>query len=213
MTAEITWYGRSGVDYLDALNAYTGYFYYVIPPLLLCVTVLLVGEILTTELLERALPARAKRWFQNPDFRKRGRIVVGLAAVSVLVLIGLTQVSFVNLYQGQPDLRAMTAALEHAAARNGRPAVAVIGAPFEVQSEWPVVAGVIVQASRTDLPACVDYPFFGFLFSRSEICSASEVADGYEFAVDTARSSIPPGWAVLWHDSTFTLYAKSAGTS
>jgi hypothetical protein len=211
MTAEVTWYGQRGVDFFGPTYAYTGYFYYVVPPLLLCVTLLLATEFVRdSRWWRRMLPVRARAWWQQGQRLQRAKIASALGALSCVILLGFTQVNFVNVYRGEPDLNPMTAAVHDAAARHGRTAVAIMGAFGPGLSEWPVVIGVVVQASHTRLPMCVAYPGLAFLFSGSNICTPLQVMRGYEFTVEGLPSSAPPGWAVLWHDSKLVVYAKSS---
>src|SRR6202035_3861761 len=50
---------------------------------------------------------------------------------------------------------------------------------------WPPVAGILVQAERTGVPACVAGPAWEFMMTSQFICTQEEAADGVRFSVWT----------------------------
>lgn len=201
LTGEVTWYGMRGVDFLNALNAYTGYFYYVVPPLLASAALLLVREMALGSSRHWSIVDRARARLRGTLGTRRPTTLPTCLAVSCVMLIALCQVNFADVYRGEPDLARMTAVIKHDPARHGRVAVIDLQEPYDLESNWPVVAGLVVQASRTGLNLCVNDPNMGFLFASSNMCSSAQSASGYQFAITPRHGPAHPGWRTLWHDS------------
>jgi hypothetical protein len=205
MPAEMTWYGVRGVDFLDALDAYTGYFYYVVPPLLAAAALMVAGELVRDPSLLGHGPGHALGHLRERAGARRGAVLTTALALGCTVLIALCEVNFVNVYRGEPDLAPMTAAIKADPARQSRTAVIDLQRPYALQGEWPVVAGLAVQASRTGLPLCVNEPQMAFLFSSSVTCTPAQVRSGYQLAVTNSSAPDPHGWRALWHDAALTV--------
>jgi hypothetical protein len=48
---------------------------------------------------------------------------------------------------------------------------------------WPEAAGLIVQAQRTGVDACVHYASLSFLFTTQVMCTPAQLASGAHFDV------------------------------
>jgi hypothetical protein len=57
---------------------------------------------------------------------------------------------------------------------------------------WTDVTGILVQASRTGVRACVADPDWAFLMSRQSVCSPAQARGGYPMTV-TPADQTPPG--------------------
>lgn len=62
---------------------------------------------------------------------------------------------------------------------------------------WPAVTGILVQAERTGVPACVAGPAWEFMMTSQFICTRTEVADGLRFSVWTPAGA-PRGMPVVY---------------
>ncbi len=59
------------------------------------------------------------------------------------------------------------------------------------------MTGILVQAERTGVPACVAGPSWEFMLTSQFICTPEEVADGLRFSV-WAPGSAPRGMPVVY---------------
>jgi hypothetical protein len=62
---------------------------------------------------------------------------------------------------------------------------------------WPAVTGILVQAERTGVPACVAWPAWEFMMTSQFTCTREEVADGLRFSVWTP-AGVPRGMPVVY---------------
>ena len=167
-----------GVDYLR--NFYIGYFYWSAPLLAVLVIALAVVALLPGRI---ALAAA---------------VVAALAAVAVFAVAPLTRdnldhVDPLSSSSGlvtDPTLAAGTAAL--AARADGRPLVLRFG-----DNAWPAITGLLVQAERTGVTACVADPSWAFMVTEQEICTPPELAAGDPFYV-YPPGPVPPGITVVF---------------
>lgn len=95
---------------------------------------------------------------------------------------------------------ALPAAVAQIAARSaGRTAVL----RFQ-HNAWPAVTGILVQAERTGVPACVADPAWTFMMTSQFICTPAELADGHSFYL-YAPGKIPRGARVVIRLSAGTV--------
>ena len=80
-----------------------------------------------------------------------------------------------------PTLAAGAAFL--AAEADGRPLVFRFG-----NGAWPAITGLLVQAERTGVTACVADPNWAFMVTEQFICTPAELRDGRSFHRLPARS-------------------------
>jgi hypothetical protein len=59
------------------------------------------------------------------------------------------------------------------------------------------MTGLLVQAERTGVTACVADPFWEFMVTSQFICTPAELARGAEFRL-FVPGQVPPGTAVLF---------------
>jgi hypothetical protein len=65
------------------------------------------------------------------------------------------------------------------------------------RAAWPAVTGILVQAERTGVPACVAGPAWEFMMTSQFICTGKEMAGGERFSV-WAPGSVPRGMPVVF---------------
>jgi hypothetical protein len=169
-TALFIFYAVRGIDSLNDL--YLGFFYWAAP-----LTVMIVA----------AVGAAA----QLRNRQSATKVVAALAIV--VVLVSLRGLGLVNTYTGSPNLPAAVTALAAARADSHQPLVINldIGA-------WPDAVGVLLEADRRDVRACIEDRSFEFLVTDHFICSADEVSRGARIDFRTTYpSSAPPVLAQL----------------
>ena len=89
-----------------------------------------------------------------------------------------------------PTLAAGTAFL--AARADGRPLV------FRFENgAWPAITGLLVQAERTGVTACVADRSWAFMMTEQFICTPAELRDGAPFYV-YQPGPVPPGITVVY---------------
>ena len=166
-TAAFIAYAAVGIDALN--QYYIGYFYWSAP-----VIALLVIALSGSELLASAAPRlRALA----------GTSVAAAAAVAACAGFAVapqTRLSLDHVDPAAPDsgpiadpsLPAGVARIAGLAA--GRPAVLSVAS-----GAWPAVTGILVEAERTGVRACVADPNWGFMMTSQFICTRTELASGY----------------------------------
>ena len=195
MSIEVAAYGLKGVDELTL--TYTGYFYYVVPPLLLSVLVMEVGSHLRMAATARLSAGQARRatW--------------GFAALAVVVLVVLlvSEASFYNPYRGDPHLPAMARTVQRDAEAKHE-AVAInlgtVGAPY---SDWPDIVGLLVAASRTGYQPCVDNPGWAFMMTSQYICTPTQDAHRWKINVSSEQQTLPAGATTVFRDPSTVVYS------
>jgi hypothetical protein len=171
----VTVYTVTGVDQIG--DHYIGYFSWAVPAVLLLVILLAVSELL-------ALGGRA------------GLAVAAVAAVAACAAFAAapgTRTSTVYVdpqkphggYATDPGLAAAVARMGALAA--GR--TIVLRFPHD---GWTDVTGILVQAGRTGVHACVADPGWAFLMSTRSICSPAQTRGGDPMTV-YPDDQIPPG--------------------
>jgi hypothetical protein len=172
----VTGYTVTGVDEVD--QHYIGYFSWATPAIALLVILLALAELLS------ARPRRA------------GLALAAVAALTAGAAFALA-----------PGTRTSTADVDPANPRAGQPvdpalphAVAVMGALAAGRTVvltfphdgWTDVTGILVQAGRTGVGACVADAHWAFLVSRPSICTPAQRRGGYQMTV-YPDADIPPG--------------------
>jgi hypothetical protein len=170
-------YAAVGVD--DLTQYYIGYFYWSAP--VIAVLVIAVGAV-------EALPSRA------------GAIVAVAGAVAACTAFAVAPQTRLttehtdpaNLATGpdtDPGLPAGVARL--AALSGGRPIVLRFN-----HNAWPEVTGLLVQAERTGVRACVADPYWEFMMTSQFICTPAEVSRGAPYWLSSA-GVVPHGERVV----------------
>jgi hypothetical protein len=169
------YYAMSGIDELS--RRYEGYFYWSAPVITVLVIVLGVIEAMPLPL---------------------GTIVAGGAVVLVLAALAVapeTRTSTTSsdpavASSGQDTDAALPGAVSALAARSGgRMIVLRLDPQF-----WGDATGLLVQAERTGVRACVANPEYTFIVTSQFICTQREIADGQVYWL---RPAAPPGSTVL----------------
>lgn len=183
-------YTAAGVDEVN--QYYIGYFYWSAPVIMILV-VLLAG----TELLAARWPgpgttrALAVPWVA---------VALALAGCAAFAVAPQTRLSTDHADPGDPTATGPVAdpSLPAGVARIGALAAgryAVLAIPQH--DAWPAVTGILVQAERTGVPACVAGPAWEFMLTSQFICTREEVADGLRFSVWTP-AGVPRGMPAVY---------------
>jgi hypothetical protein len=188
-------YGLKGVDQLTL--TYTGYFYYVVPPLLLAV---LVME--GCSHLRMAAAARLPRGQAT-----RATWGVAAVAVAVLVLLLVSRASFYNPYRGDPHLPAMARTVERDAQAKHEAVAINLGAVGAPTSDWPDIVGLLIAASRMGYQPCVDNPGWAFMMTSTYICTPAQAAHRWKINVSSEPQTLPAGSATVFHDPSTVVYS------
>jgi hypothetical protein len=159
-------YAKVAIDELDPTGYFIGYFYWSAPAIMLLVALFALTE---------SLPSAV------------GLTVAAIAAIVACTAFAIapqTQTSTnhtdpANTKSGPdtdpslPDGVAAMAALAH-----GRPIVLRLQ-----HNAWPSMTGLLVQAERTGVTACVADPGWEFMVTSQFICTPAELADGAKFGL------------------------------
>ena len=196
MSIEVAVYGLKGVDQLTLL--YTGYFYYVVPPLLLAVLIMEAGSQLRVASAGRLSADQSRRSTQG----------VAVVACVVLVLVLASQTGFYNSYRGDPNLPAMASTVQRGSDERHEGVAISLGVPGAASSDWPDVVGLLIAASRLGYEPCVDNPSWAFMVTSSYICTPSQAAHRWKITVSTESQPVPAGSATIFRDSSTVVYAR-----
>ncbi len=158
-TAIFVYYASRGID--DLHSAYIGYFYWAAPLVVLFVVVAGLAP-----LLPRGTP-----WTWG-----------ALALCALVVVAAMRGDGLVNPYRGEPTLPAVVHAMADARTDRGGPLVLTLEQPADYQPMWPDALGVIVEAQRKGIRACMADRSFEFLVTSEFVCSPQDVERGTEFA-------------------------------
>jgi hypothetical protein len=170
-------YTAVGVDQIG--DYYIGYFSWAAPGLLVLVTALAGAE-----LLARVIPARAA----TAVTAAAALAACAAFAVAPGTRTSTTVVDPVSPPAGVPVDRELPAAV---AAMGALAAGRVIVLTFP-HDGWSDVTGILVQAGRTGVRACVAARSWAFLMSAASICTPREAGNGYRMTVYPAGQA-PPG--------------------
>jgi len=168
-------YAFTGIDELTPTGYYIGYFSWTGPAILVLAIVIAVLD---------ALPA-------GPGAAAAG--VAAAVACAAFAAAPQTRTSTShtdpgNLATGADTDPALPAGVARLAALSrGRPIV--LGLDHDA---WPALTGLLVQAERTGVRACVASPSWEFMVTSQFICTRSELADGVAYHL-YAPGTVPRG--------------------
>jgi hypothetical protein len=167
----VTGYVVVGVDSIN--QHYICYFSWAGPVVLLLVGVIAGAELIASAGREKALAVTA---------------AAAVAAWWAFAAAPATRLTTVYVDPENPRAGYSTDALLPAgvAAMGVRAAGRTIVLTF-AHNAWPTVTGILVQAERTGVRACVADPHWKFMLTSQFICTPAQVAGGYPMTVD------PPG--------------------
>jgi hypothetical protein len=173
-------YAVVAIDELDPTGYYIGYFYWSAPAIMLLVAAFALAE---------RLPSIT------------GLVVAATAAVVACAAFAVAPQTRTStnhtdparagsLPETVPSLPAAVAAM--AARADGRPIVLSLQ-----HNAWPSMAGLLVQAERTGVTACVADPYWKFMVTGQFICTPAELANGVKFSLDVP-GHVPHGVPVVF---------------
>jgi len=172
-------YAAVGVDEIN--EYYIGYFYWSAPVLLILVIALAVTDL---------LPARVAAV---------AAVCAAVAAATAFAVAPLTRFDLAHVDPETPattgpvtDPTLATGTAAVAAAAAGRPVVLRFG-----NNAWPAITGLLVQAERTGVTACVADPNWAFMMTEQFICTPAELRDGASFTV-FPPGPVPSGLTVVY---------------
>jgi len=173
-------YGVVAIDELDPTGYFIGYFYWSAPAIMLLIALVALTE---------SVPSL---------------VGVGVAATAAVVACAffaaapLTRTSTNHTDPGVPasgpdtDPTLPAGVARMAALADGRPVVLDL-----VHNAWPAMTGVLVQAERTGVTACVADPYWEFMVTSQFICTPAELADGDRFRL-YLPGGVPHGTRVVF---------------
>lgn len=180
-SALFLYYVMKGIDALEPINFYTGWFYETVPMFLLVLPA-----------VHLILLAR-QAW---PGNRLAGRVAaLGLVA---LVAAGLLSPSLTEADPSNPAAGKLLAALAADPHRAGRPIVL----RFQ-HDEWSFMAAVLVEGRRTGLPMCVTDPYWTGLFTPAAMCPDPA---GHWAVASVSTASYHGGKRVIWSDRDHVVF-------
>jgi hypothetical protein len=173
---------------------YIGYFSWAVPAALLLVIAVALTELPRTRSV--AVPAPRSTPGHNLTRITPVTLAAAVAAVGACAAFAAvpgTRTSTADVdplnpragYPTDPALPGVVARMATLAA--GRPIV--LNFPHD---GWTDVTGILVQASRTGVAACVAAPHWAFMMSQASICTPGQARNGYPMTV-YPDSSAPPG--------------------
>jgi hypothetical protein len=154
---------------LDTLNDdYLGFFYWAAP--LSVIIVAVVGA--AAHLRHRPAASRI------------------IAALSIAVVLVSTRGNgLINTYKGSPNQPAAVSALAASRVDSNQPLVIKME-----HAAWPDAVGVVVEANRLGIRACIDDPTFAIVVTHRFMCNADEAARGEHIWFQTTK---PPSGPLL----------------
>jgi hypothetical protein len=185
-TALFLYYISHGIDVLDASNYYTGYFYETVPLFLVVFASVHAG-----------LVAHARLGAAKPSWCRYAVPALTIVVAAGLIVTRATAPGFTDLYRGKTEFPQVVSALAHDRDRAGRPVVVDF-----VHADWGAVAGVMIQADRSGLTACLQDPTWTLPFTPAEICSTT--ADHWRVSI-LPRSTWNKQGTVVWSNATLVV--------
>jgi hypothetical protein len=182
-TAAFAVYTAVGIDTLS--QYYIGYFYWSAPVIVLLVSALAAGEALPSR-----TPGPAPGTRTVPSWTGLG--VAAVAAVTACAAFAIAPQTRTSTDHADPANPASTGPTVDPAMPAGvaRMAALAAGRPIVLRfthDAWPAITGVLVQAERSGVPACVADPNWEFMVTSQFICTPAELANGRAFRL------YPPG--------------------
>jgi hypothetical protein len=182
-------YAAVGIDELN--QYYIGYFYWSAPVIMILVLALAV-----TELLAAGAAGPGSPWV---------RAVSGIAAVLALAgcaAFAVAPQTRLTTEHADPGSPAATGPVADPALPLGVAWMAALAARRYMvisfpHDAWPAVTGILVQAERTGVPACVIGGNWKFMMTSQFICTSAEARDGRSFSV-WVPGSVPRGMPVVF---------------
>ncbi len=208
-TAVVAGYVLVGVDEIN--QYYICYFSWANPVILVLVSVIAMAELIASAGRPKAARAevghaRALRWPGLAGLAVTAAVAV--AAWWAFAAAPATQLTTVYVDPENPHAGYSTDAMLPAgvAAMAGLAAGRTIVLTFP-HNAWPTVTGILVQAERTGVRACVADRHWKFMMTSQLICTPAQLAGGYRMSVYPTGTQ-PPGVAAV---ARFQGAAAAAG--
>jgi hypothetical protein len=179
-SAAFVGYAAAGVDELTSTGHYIGYFYWSAPVIMLLAIAMAVVESLPSPLgLAVAVTA--------------GSIACAAFALAPGTVTSTEHTDPGNLATGPNTNPALPAGVARMAAlAGGRPVV------FRLAHQaWPAMTGILVQAERAGVRACVADPGWEFMVTSQFICTPAELADGVTYHL-YVLGAVPRGGQIVF---------------
>ncbi len=172
-------YAKDAADSLT--NYYIGYFYWTAPLLAVLVIALAVTEL---------LPGRV------------AAVAATCAAVAAAAAFAVAPLTRFDLAHVDPETPSATGRVTDPTLGPGTASLArqAGGRPVVLRFEngaWPAITGLLVQAERTGVTACVADPNWAFMVTQQFICTPAELRAGDHFTV-YQPGPVPPGITVVY---------------
>lgn len=168
-TLAFLFYAAAGIDSLS--EYYIGYFYWSAPLITMLVIALGTAEAL-----------------RGPRLATGAAVLAAASALAVLAVIPGTRTGSTN--DIDESLPGVVAAL--AARAPGKTIVLHIAD----HPAWVETTGLLVQAERSGVRACLNDPWFTFMMTRQLICTPAQAAAGQAYSLYTPRG-LPHGTPVI----------------
>jgi hypothetical protein len=193
-TAAFAGYASTGID--DLNQHYIGYFYWSAPILPILVLLLAGGEWLAAR--GQATAAARKRLVPAAT------AALALACCAAFAVAPQARLSTDHADPGDPaatgpvaDPSLPAGVKRIAALASSAGAVRYAVLDIARHDAWPAVTGILVQAERSGVPACVPGRAWEFMMTSQFICTREELAAGARFSVWTP-GSVPRGMPVVF---------------
>jgi hypothetical protein len=193
-----------GVDLLD--EHYIAYFYWTAPAVMVLIVVLAAVERLHAACTRAAAAGPAQKAQKT---KAAAAVVAGCAVLAAGTAFAVapqttTSTDWVDPARAGLTQRATDPAM---AAGVARLAALAAGRPVVLQLDhdaWPAVTGILVQAERTGVRACVADPWWSFMVMPWSVCTRAEMAGGKVFKL------YPPGKAPARFPAAFRFNQATA---
>jgi hypothetical protein len=191
-------YAVVAIDELDPTGYFIGYFYWSAPAIMLLVALFALAESLPS------LPSLP---------RLAVAVTAAVAACAAFAVAPGTKTSInhtdpQNLATGpDTDQSLPDGVAAMAAIADGRPVVLL-----RLQhNAWPSMTGLLVQAERAGVTACVADPYWEFVVTSQFICTPAELADGAKFGL-YLPGQVPRGAQVVFRLRRSIVTPAPSGT-
>ena len=188
-------YAVVAIDELDSHGYFIGYFYWSAPAIMLLVALLALAE---------ALPSLP------------GLAVAATAAVAACAAFAIVPGTTTSTNHTDPqavttgpdtDQSLPDGVAAMAARADGRPVVLRLGQ----HNAWSLMTGLLVQAERTGVTACVADPYWEFMVTSQLICTPAELANGVKFGL-YLPGQVPRGTPVVFRLRRAIVTGTPSGT-
>lgn len=187
-------YGVVAIDELDPTGHFIGFFYWSAPAIMLLVVLLAVAESLPS------LPGLA--------------VAVTAAVVACAAFAVAPQTTTSTNHTDPGNLKSGPATDPSLAPAVARMAALAGGRPIELSLQhnaWPSMTGLLVQAERTGVAACVAGPYWEFMVTSQFTCTPAQLADGAKFRL-YLPGQVPRGTPVVFRLRRAIVTGTPSGT-